>query len=231
MFETDQDVNESLLFQLPFTPITDLGVVLGGRSTSGTLARAAARAYKRGQFERLVVAGGARVFQPGVYAALRFSQFHETMPDASEFFSLKTEADFIHHALLKNGVPQHAIVRVSPKGKNTGADLFHIKDVFKDCTSVTLIDLAPGQRRTIGTAIKVIGDRITYVPLPVYPFGITRENWTRSKLARKFVLNEARKIDPTKPNNYIDKGFCVITTPSKIQERAASLPRILTPEL
>lgn len=49
---------------------TDVGLLMGGRSTSGEIARAAATEYHKGRFSTIIVAGGKRIFEPMVFVGL-----------------------------------------------------------------------------------------------------------------------------------------------------------------
>ena len=84
-------IDEYLLFDFP-TVRTDVGIILGTRGVSGTLARAAGKLYAQGVFNRIIICGGMKVFQPSLLFALSASGIKGNAP-AMDFLSMTAEAD------------------------------------------------------------------------------------------------------------------------------------------
>lgn len=62
-----QKVTDHLLFPFPDGGKVDAGILLGGKSTSGNIARAAAQAYANGEFDIVIFCGGNQTKQPLIY--------------------------------------------------------------------------------------------------------------------------------------------------------------------
>lgn len=202
---------------------TDVAIVFGGRSTSGTVARTASALYKDGHFDRIIVAGGARIFQPEVALALALDGSREILKPGTlrDIFTMATEADYMQQVLLENDVPEHAIT-IGSREKH--ADRI-VKDLLKnDFDSATLISYAPYAARLLGTSRHQSEER-PLVSYPVNVFGLDPQNWQNSKLA-PLVANEARNMDPANPKGYIGK-YCVVPDWESERRKNATLPNVL----
>lgn len=203
-------VNERLFFTMPHVP-TDVGILFGARSVSGLIAREAAHLWRLRRFSKIIVTGGLKVFQPvvGMMAyAVRERTGWQGAP-LSDFLTFKREADYMRGILLENGVPEEAIVCTDRRARNTGENLKNINDTLRQYNSATLVTLSIGQRRVIGTLRRHFNDRagLAVTTVPVYPFGLTRENWPEYPFFKKLVLEEFRKVTPTDARSYIPR-FC-----------------------
>lgn len=199
---------------------TDLAIVFGGRSTSGTLARTAWGLFLERNFKRIVVAGGARIFQPEVALALALDRNLEILKSRTlkDIFTRSTEADYMERILLERGILDNDVV-VGSREKHADAI---VRDVMKlDFESATIIGYAPYVARLIGT-FRHQGEERPLVPYPVNVFGLHPKNWHKSSLA-KIVVNEARNMDPENPKGYIGK-FCVVPDWEEEKRKNATLP-------
>jgi uncharacterized SAM-binding protein YcdF (DUF218 family) len=207
MWKSVADVNDNLLFEMP-EQATECALLLGAKSASGSIARAAARLYHKGLFNKLVISGGQLVFQPLAYIAAEECN----METVSDTLYLTKEAKYMQSVLMQNGVPCEMIVGRDTKSKNTGENFRNVRSLLEAFNSITMVTVAYHQRRALGTALKVMGDQCPALTAKaVYPFGLTDQNWSSSLLS-KFVWQEAVKVDPenTDPaTSYIAKGFCV----------------------
>ncbi|MCC6598480.1 MAG: hypothetical protein IT559_06800 [Alphaproteobacteria bacterium] len=185
---------------------TDVGVIFGGRSTSGKVASLASTLQMNGAYERHVVAGGARIFQPEVALALVMDRNPEILKSQTikDIFSLATEADYMKEVLERRGTWGNQIT-IGSRACHTHEI---VQDVMKlDFESATIVGYAPYMARLIGT-FRRYGENRPLVPCPVGVFGLTPENWHKSKLAGH-VVKEARNMDPKNPKGNVGK-FCVV---------------------
>ena len=216
-----QGINDRLLFDFPSVQ-TDVAILLGARSVSGTIAREAAARYHEKQFQHIILSGGARVFQPLVRAALALNTKELGAVEAplEDFISFEKEADYMKHILLESGVPACAIMHVDNRGTNTGANLANIRDytLSQGFHSASLISVAYGQRRDVETCKAQIPGIVAF-PVPVYPFGITKENWNKT-LVKSFVMGEFNKLNPENDKNYYNAGFCAPVDMDALEEHA-----------
>lgn len=220
-------VNQRLLFDFPAVK-TEVGVLLGARSVSGTLARHAATQIRKGMFEKVILSGGLKVFQPEVACVLAVNGLGAAVRDyPDDFFSRMTEAAYMRQVLVKEeGIPEDLIVFIDDNSKNTGHkfNLLEEKGVLANFNSVALVAPAYEQRRTIGTArMHTAFNHIVFVPQQVYPFGLTKGNWDRFGI-RGFVLGEMAKTDPDHPETYVGT-FCKDPDIERERDRALAYAR------
>lgn len=220
---------------------TEIAIVFGGRSTSGATARKAGELYHDGHFDHIVVAGGARICDPLVAAALIRDRFEfgtlkdafikadaagyldRILPERQDILTRAAEADYMRHILLKSGVPEN---RITIGSRERHANTI-VRDVIKqDFASAAVIGYAPYIARLIGT-FRHQGEERPLVAKPVNEvFGLNPGNWQDSSLARVIVA-EARNTDPDNPNGYIGK-YCVVPDWEKEKRKNDSLP-VATP--
>lgn len=203
-------------FEQPGEPKkTDVGIVFGGRSTSGETARAAADLYHRGHFEKVIVAGNARIFEPGVALAMIRDRNPaiKNLQTLKDIFSFAGEADYMRATLLKNGVPEENIIMGS-RSKKANLIVTDIRNLKPSFETATVIAYAPYVARTIGT-FRFQGDERPLIAHPVNVLGLNPQNWHKSSLS-SYVINEARNANLAHPEGYVGE-FCVI--PDWEQER------------
>lgn len=222
--EIVEKVNESLF--KPFENAhrdekkTDLAIVFGGRSTSGEAVRTAWGLLLEGNFKSIVVAGGARIFQPEVALALAWDRNPEILKSQTlkDIFTLSMEADYMERILLRKGILEDEFA--------VGSRALHadkiVRDVMKlDFKSATIISYAPYMARLIGT-FRHQGEERPLVPYPVNVFGLNSKNWQDSSLAA-IIVNEARNMDPENPKGYIGK-YCIVPDWEEEKRKNATLP-------
>lgn len=218
-------ITEELLFDLPQVK-TQAALILGCRSVSGYMARAAVKQYHDGQFEQIIVSGGLRAFQvlpPKYYFNLMADGFG---PGALA----QKEAHLIRKILREGGVPDEAVIATDDKSANTGQNITNVAEALKSVRSVNIITLPYHQRRAIGTLRRHFGpEAMTATTTPVYVFGLTKDNWAQSALAG-IVRGEFEKVrddqaDPKK--SYVAQGFC---TPVDLDAERALLRAAARPK-
>lgn len=201
------EVNKRLFAPFQDLPVrkTDMGVLFGCRSASGTVAREAAALYKREAFPKIMVFGGKRICQPQVLAGLNKEQ--RSQAPMKDYFSLATEAEYMRRVLIANDVPSEDIVFVGSNEKHADkicAQLSaQLQGDFAEVSSLSAVTYSPYSRRTVGTM------RMQWIGLPidvrpVHPFGLKPENWQDSKIS-KYVVQESENMDPVNPNGHVGK--------------------------
>lgn len=223
------DINEYLLFDFP-TVKTDVGIILGTRGVSGTLARRASRLYAQGVFNRIIICGGMKVFQPGLLFALSASGIKGNAP-TMDFLSMMAEADYIHKILRGHNIPQSAIMHIDRKSTNTAENFRFAASAINDnaVQTATIITASYHQRRAIETcAIEI--PSLTAFPHGVYPFGITKRNWSKT-IAKGIVVAEFNKMNMHNPDNYYNKGFCRPVDMDMLQKQACMISAPVLPRL
>ncbi len=201
------DVNKRLFTPFQDLPVrkTDLGVLFGCRSASGTVAREAAALYKREAFPKIMVFGGKRVCQPLVLVGLNREQ--RSQAPMKDYFSLATEAEYMRRVLIANDVPEDDIVFVGAGEKHADkicAQLSaQLQGDFADVTSLSAVTYSPYSRRTVGT-MRMQGIDLPVDVRPVHPFGLKPESWQHSQVA-KYVVQEARNMNPINPDGHVGK--------------------------
>lgn len=216
-----QDVTERLFYEMPLQP-TELGVVCGCKTVSGSAARVTAGFYKEGLFQKIAITGGIPAssviegLSVAVYALsasirrmsldpLRTSFNDKGLRDIN---TRKLEADYIEEILLDSGVPASSIVHIDRAARNTQQNIRHCEDILMQADTATFVTYAPMQRRAIGTLRAAAEfNHLAVQTIPVYAFGINRENWDEWPIG-SIVRQEYAKMDPANPKSYIGR-FCV----------------------
>ena len=199
-----KEINEHLFFELPNVK-TDCLLLLGARSASGEIARAALKLYKDGKSKKIIISGGLKLRQLMTVFAAAVDK--NIQIDKKEALSSKTEAEFMRDYLLENGVESDDIIFLENKSSNTGQNFKYSLQVLERMNSINIVCLAYAQRRALGTARKYLGDRVILTTTAVSPFNVNEQNWHLTKLS-SVVYGEMKKIDPSNPKNYIQLGFC-----------------------
>ena len=212
-------INQRLLF-VPQAFETDTLILLGAKSVSGEIARAAAEKLVSGEAEQVILSGGNGVFEPWIQTALKFKKGSVTV--AKDFWSAKKEADYMQDVLLSDPrIREDQILAVEDRATNTGQNFENIRGVIEahGITNAAVMCVAYTQRRAVETAARVVPDLQVH-PVPVYPYGIEREDWLSSwekvPLINGVVRGEFAKVSPDHPRNYYEQGFC---TPVDIPTR------------
>lgn len=213
-------INQRLLYQMNLHP-SEAAIVLGAGAVSGEVAREAAQHYHAGLYSKLMLTGGVPVRQPAILLNLiltgRFRAVVDCVRHAKlrDFFSTKSEADYMYDQLRANGVPEKAIVDVDRQARNTGDNFDYVRDSLRTFNSVSIVCTAENQRRALGTLrIRPEFNHVAAQNVPVYPFGMRRDNWDRRILGigppafEPRMQQEYTKMDPHSPGNYIGH-FCV----------------------
>ena len=196
---------------------TDGALLFGGRSTSGTVARHAAAHFHAGAFPKIMVLGGARIFQPSVAFALeRDHRLNEVAGHLRDIFTPRTEAAYMRKVLIEQGVPEDKIILGDVSAKKADKVVKAAKEEIMDqFASASVYTYAPYLRRTIGTM------RFQNIDIPldgrlVCPFGVNLMNWNQSLLA-SLVKDEHDNMSPNNPDGYVGK----FTTAVDIEEENA----------
>ena len=220
-------INEHLLFDSPKKK-TDVAVLFGAKSISGSIAREAAKLYHQGAFEKIILTGGQKVQETGVLIALSANFMGVAKPRLeftkfSDFTSKKTEADYMEDILLENDVPASTITFKDDESTHTGENVKNIKKRLEDFNSLGIITTAYFQRRAMGTIRhhSNLNDK-QLVPHPVYPFGFTRENWHKT-LIKGLVSQENQRMDESSTKTYVGL-HCVNPNIKDEIEKAKTLP-------
>jgi len=206
-------VNQRLLFE-PEECETDIAIVLGARSVSGELARAAMKGLAAGQFKKVILCGGHRVFEPWVYAALKIKGIDNVT--ARDFFSWNREADYMRTVMAEEG---DQVIFSENLSKHTGQNFENIRDFVtsQKFKSASIVTVAYHQRRAVETCKRWIPD-LDAVPVPVYPYGLSRdqwlEKWAHTPIIKNVVAGEFQKLSLQNSKNYYAQGHC---TPVEIR--------------
>ncbi len=211
---------------------TKFGVAHGGRGSSAELARQSARAQLKGEVDKLVFVGGARVLDPLTLAGIAsFNHKYFTndglrgmFNKASEFLSLKKEALLMADIAMEEGVRSEDIIiegNGNPTSQHTGE---HIDFTLRDASlkqdivsegSLKVFGLVYNTRRICGTWQKKVcedmGENLIIVPKSFYPYGFTENNWHESDdIRNRIVYPEMAKIDPENTNSHFYKTNDVV---------------------
>lgn len=202
-------------------------LVLGCKSMSGYAAKEALGLYRPGK--RVIISGGNRCFDPLPLSLIKRMKDDGVNPP----HPFIKEADFIENYLLENGVRSQDIVFVDRKAKNTGHNITNCAIELRKHRSLVIVAAAYGHRRALGTFRRYLPDQdIRVTTRPVYPFGLTNENWPHMKTIRNIVLGEFEKIDPENKNpktSYLGHGldYCVTVNPSYEESRLAQTAHVI----
>lgn len=195
----------------PLLPIankkTDVAVVMGGTGTSGEVARAALHGYEDGRFDKIIVAGGAPAGNKRLYRALRlFNRAAVDEIQLTDFFNDMTEAEYMRQVLIELGVPEQDIEVAGGDQKHADKIIeFVLKSEFmRKAGSATFLAYGPYAMRARATA-RFQGFEKPAVAMPVSFAGMKPENWGEHLMARLYVLEEARNMDPARKASYIGR--------------------------
>lgn len=218
------EVNNRLFAPFRDIPNKETGVALlfGGRSTSGTIARTAAEEYHSGRFPKIMVAGGAIITQPEVFAGLCLDKNKAVWSKRTlrDIFTLKTEADYMKQVLLENGVPEGDIIIGDNRKKHANQIVEALKEqLMQDFDSATIMTYAPYLRRSIGT-LRFQEVEMPLVGYPVNPFGLNPDNWHQSKLA-SLVVRESDNMNPLNRDGYVGTYTTTVYTEWEKERQAA----------
>ncbi len=226
------NINDRLLFKNKSVE-TDVTILLGAKSVSGDIARAFLKTYKHGQ--KIILAGGNKCFEPWVKWLM---SGREATLHTGDFWTRDKEADYMRSILIDSGIAPEDIIFAENHSTNTGQNFQKIRDFIlsNDFNSASIWTVAYHQRRAIETCAKEIPELNT-LPVPVYPFGLSRETWLEEwpkiyfitgKLGiTGIVKDEFNKLDPQNPDNYYNRGFCVpVELPKKTTSRLARSQRL-----
>lgn len=213
-------INQRLLYHMRLQS-SDAAVVLDARAVSGEVAREAARQYHAGLYNKLILTGGVRVRQPAILLRLLLTGRLSGIIDSikcnglRDFLSSKCEADYMHDQLRTHGVSSRDIISVDRRAQNTGDNFDYVRNSLKQFRSVSIVCTAENQRRALGTLrIRPEFNHVAAQSVPVYPFGMRRDNWDRRILGigpaafGRRLRQEYAKITPGMPGNYISH-FCI----------------------
>ncbi len=229
-------INETLFFKMPPARMP-VAVLFGAKSVSGSIARDAAALYRKGLFQQIILTGGNRVFEPHAYLALkalygRKENLQERGILSVDFLSVATEVDYMEKILKAEGVPtEKTIVFKDNNSKNTKENLEEILRQLRQFDAATFITFALSQRRGLMTARKHPElNRMALATHPVYPFGLTKENWPdfRNKgfltklIVEHYLFEEMDKVHPV--IGCVRNGDCVeVDIPKEIERLAPYL--------
>jgi uncharacterized SAM-binding protein YcdF (DUF218 family) len=225
-------LNDRLLFENKSAE-TDASILLGAKSVSGDIARAFLKTYKPGQ--KIILTGGNKCFEPWVKWLMNG---HEATLHTDDFWTRDKEADYMRSILIDGGVDKEDIIFTENHSTNTGQNFQSIRAFIlsNDFNSVSIWTVAYHQRRAIETCAKELPE-LNALPVPVYPFGLSRETWLeewpkiyfiKEKLGITGVVKcEFNKLDPQNPDNYYNRGVCVpVELPKKPTSRLAQSQRL-----
>jgi uncharacterized SAM-binding protein YcdF (DUF218 family) len=203
-------VNDRLLFTTS-PKHTDAAILLGARSVSGEIAKHAMKGIASGHFNKVILCGGNRVFEPWIHGVLFLKGL--TNISASDFWSREREADYMARILEDK---KAEIIFLENTSKHTGETFQNIRDYIlaSDIKSAAIYTTAYHQLRAQETCRRWIPELDT-TTVPVYPFGLSRETWLKewhkTPIIRGIIRDEYEKLNPNNPNNYYNLGYC---TPS-----------------
>ncbi|MCB1563044.1 MAG: YdcF family protein [Alphaproteobacteria bacterium] len=220
------EVNNRLF--APFRDIpnkkTGIALLFGGRSTSGTIARTAAEEYHNRRFPKIMVAGGAIITQPEVFAGLLLDKNKAVWSKHTlrDIFTLKTEADYMKQVLLENDVPEGDIIIGDNRKKHANQIVEALKEqLMQEFDSATIMTYAPYLRRSIGT-LRFQEVEMPLVGYPVNPFGLNPDNWHQSKLA-SLVVRESDNMNPLNRDGYVGTYTTTVYPEYEKQQQATLL--------
>lgn len=180
----------------------DVIITIGGSFPQ--IAEKAAELYKSG-FSDYVLAGGGVSVKTGVFAGVK---------DKKDIYSgdYKTECDFYEDVLIKNGVPETAIVREDKSG-HTRANAECAAAVLKEqgisAEKMILVCKRFHARRCLMFFQSAFPKaKILVVPadIEVGDFNVTKDNWHTSSYGIKRVMGELARcgdqFTETDINNY-----------------------------
>lgn len=197
-------VNKRLLDPFSDLPVreSEVGVLFGCRSATGTVADKMADLYHDGAFPKVMVAGGLRVFQPAVFLGLKKEQRAET-GRLSDFFSFASEADYARSILLRRDVLERDIIIGSQEEKGHLIARELARKLEGHYASATVGSYAPYSRRNVG-ALRFQGLSIPLDVRAVRPFQLTPDNWHESKVGG-FLVQEEKNMDPLNSDGYVGR--------------------------
>lgn len=230
---------------------TKFGVAHGGKGSSAELARQTARALLRGEVEKVIFAGGVKVFDPltlaGIFAShsAYFTQegLKTGFKRAVEFLSPKKEAVLMADIAMQEGVRARDIIiegNGRPTSRHTGQNVDFLisqtdgvaQDIVQE-GAIKVFGLAYNTLRACSVwERKLNRDRdgsVIIVPRSFYPYGFTLENWHLSNdIRERIVYPEMAKIDPNNPSSHLYTTNDVAHyDPESHRERALkALPKI-----
>ncbi len=209
-----EDINTELFFDLPVLPngYGHVNIVLGAKSATGEVIRGALDMLDNAQMPgKFIFSGGVIIQDKITAAAIRFNgllgrldtkhvDFQEMLINASESAYMQS---------LNSDV--HEVAFVDDSSTNTGENFENIKDYIKTnkITSANIFTIEYHQKRALMTARKVLGDDIVLSVVPVSPWGINKNNWSKMIGLKQIVKGEYKKVSEEFRNNYIHQGYCV----------------------
>lgn len=193
-------INKTLLFDLP--PIkSDVGLIFGQGVYSYLLVAKAVEGLDQNRYPKIIIAGGATVLDtPDAKPLIGFLQHlgvaNDDLPNAGE-----KEADYIFRLLPDFA---KAVAVRETESTNTGENIELSKPLGLDkAGSITVVCAASMTARAIATLRKsytsVAGKSVSSIP--VYPPGITADNWTKHPFAAHSMTSEFKKLQ-----QYFDEG-------------------------
>ena len=201
-------VNDRLLFETEPRQ-TDVAILLGAKSVSGEIARHAMKGIAAGHFKKVILCGGNSVFEPWIHGALMLKGVKDAQ--AKDFWSRSKEADYMAQILSDTDAE---IIFSENQSTNAGECFQNISDfvLSEGFNSASIITVAYYQLRAQETCKRWIPELET-TPVPVYPYGLSRETWlkewSKTPIIRGVVRGEYEKLNPENPNNYYKQGHCV----------------------
>lgn len=204
---------------------TDVAIVMGGTATSGSVARLAAEEFKNGRFDKVIVAGGAPVANKGLYQALkRFSPDALNEIPRIDFFNRLGEARYMREVLIQSNVCFDSIDIAGLDERHTDKVIADVlkSEFLESAGSVTIMAYGPYAERARAT-LRHQGFDKPVVVIPVGFAGMEPDNWHEHFIARAYVLEEARNMDPKNKRGYIGQ-FCAETDHERERELIATLP-------
>ena len=207
---------------------TQVGIILGNGCVSGNIAREGANLYKQGLIKKIIVTGGVPAKNPPFYEHLVNTGFSVTEED---FTTDKSEADYMQHVLINEGVNLSDIIYTDRQSTNTGENFENIEPAMRafGIKSAAVIGVAYASRRAYQTAKRVMPD-LDFHPHPVYPYGLSREQWRKNwptiDFAKKIIIAERAKLDHSHANNYYECGHCVDVAFQPVRREKTLVPVI-----
>jgi uncharacterized SAM-binding protein YcdF (DUF218 family) len=207
-------INNHLFFKPAQMDNPDVAILLGARGVSGDIARHAARDYLSGKFNAIVLCGGITVKQQWIPYAMTLAPtlWGITKEFKKEDLSSNLkESDYMREVLLGEGVPKDAIKFTDRQSTNTGENFKNIEGhvLSSGYQSAHIYCVAYGQRRAIETAAHVFENthpEFNIAPVPVYPYGISRDTWMQKWSSvlgvRGVIKGEFDKTNPNNPKSY-----------------------------
>lgn len=189
---TEDDLTEELTELLLFGGLDyggergDLILVLGSRKAREYRVPEAARLYREGRAERLLLTGGKR----------------------QALYDMRPEYEVMLETAVELGVPRERIL-IEGRALNTAENMSFSREVIERelplCRQIILVTTAYHMRRSLLLAEKHMAG-YEFIPCPVQRGSTARDNWRLSEKGRRTARKECMKLAKYARNGWIDNS-------------------------